>query len=158
MCRALSLANVPVCRYEDVQIIVAFCACVQWQRYLYHTTKALLAEYPTSYTNTLQLVDYQYFTQCRILPNPPTRNLHTPHTATRHKHGRAISRHRGTEKSVAPTDFSTSQWCITHRIRQNRLRCSGVRCVRCVQGSVRYLGIILHSLNILISTCYVHKV
>ena len=28
----------------------------------YHTTKALLAEYLTSYTNTLQLIDYQYFT------------------------------------------------------------------------------------------------
>ena len=28
----------------------------------YHTTKALLAEYLTSYTNMLQLIDYQYFT------------------------------------------------------------------------------------------------
>ena len=28
----------------------------------YHTTKALLAEYLTSYTNVLQFVDYQYFT------------------------------------------------------------------------------------------------
>ena len=99
-------------------LVVAFSACALCLLDLYHTTKALLAEYPTSYTNTLQLVDYQYFTQCRILPNPPTRNLHTPHTATRHKHGRAISRHRGTEKSVAPTDFSTSLWCTIHRIRQ----------------------------------------
>ena len=31
-------------------------------RDLYHTTKTLLAEYLTSYTNTLQLIDYQCFT------------------------------------------------------------------------------------------------
>ena len=124
----------------------------------YHTTKALLAEYLASYTNTLQLIDYQYFTQCKILSMPPTRNLHNPHTATRHKYGREISQHRGTEKSVAPTDFSTSLWRITHRIRQNRMRSSGVWCVRCMQESVRYFEIILHSWNLCISTCYVQKV
>ena len=47
-----------------------------------------------------------------------THNLHTPHAATRHKHGRLIPRHRGAEKSVAPTDSPTSLWCKTHRIRQ----------------------------------------
>ena len=59
-----------------------------------------------------------------MLLNPPTRNLHnlhTPYTATRHKHGRAVSRHRGVVKSVAPTDFPTSQWRTIHRIRRNRL-------------------------------------
>ena len=111
----------------------------------YHTTKALLAEYLTSYTNTLQLIDYQYFTQCKILSMPPTRNLHNPHAATRHKYGRVISQHRGTEKSVAPTDFSTSRWRNPHSIRPNRLRGGGVRCVRCMQGCVRYFEIILHS-------------
>ena len=75
----------------------------------------------------------------------PTRNLHTPHATTRHKHGRKISRHRGTEKSVAPIDCSTSLCRIIHRIRPNRLRGSGVRCVRCMQGCVRYFEIILHS-------------
>ena len=30
-------------------------------RDLYHTTKTLLAEYLTSYTNTLQLIGYQHF-------------------------------------------------------------------------------------------------
>ena len=111
----------------------------------YHTTKALLVEYLASYTNTLQLIDYQYFTQCKILSMLPTRNLHNPHVATRHKYGRVISQHRGTEKSVAPTDFSTSPWCNPHRIRPNRLHGSGVGCVRCMQGSVRYFEIILHS-------------
>nr|DAT11605.1 MAG TPA: hypothetical protein [Caudoviricetes sp.] len=57
-------------------------------------------------------------------------HLHTTytptHTATRHKHGRAISQHRGAEKSVAPTDFSTSLWRKTHHTRPNRLRGSGV--------------------------------
>ena len=78
--------------------------------YLYLTTKTLLVVYLTSYTNTLQFVDYQYFNQCKILQILPTRNLHTPHAATRHEHGRKISRHRGAEKSVAPTDSSTSLW------------------------------------------------
>ena len=144
-------------------LVLAFCACVWCLRFVlafsgtwppYHTTKALLAEYLTSYTNTLQLIDYQYFTQCKILSMPPTRNLHNPHAATRHKYGRRILRHRGTEKSVAPTKISTSLWRITHRIRQNRLRSSGVWCVRCMQESVRYFEIILHSWNICISTCY----
>ena len=78
----------------------------------------LLAEYLASYTNTLQLIECQYFTQCKILQIPLAHNLHTPHAATRHKHGRAISQHRGAEKSVAPTDFSTSLWRMIHRIRQ----------------------------------------
>ena len=86
----------------------------------------LHAEHLTSYTNTLQLIGYQHFYECKMLPNLPTRNLHTPHAATRHKHGRAVSQHRGAEKSVAPTDFSTSQWCTIHRIRQNQLRDSRV--------------------------------
>ena len=55
----------------------------------------------------------------------PARNLHNPHPATRHKHGRVTSQHRGAEKSVAPTDFSTSLCRKIHRIRQNRLRDSG---------------------------------
>ena len=62
--------------------------------------------------------------------------LHTLHTATRHKHERTISRHRGAETSVAPTDCSTSLWRKTRRIRPNRLRDSGVVRVRCMQGSV----------------------
>ena len=105
----------------------------------------LHTEYLTSYTNTLQLIGYQYFNQCKILQIPPTHNLHTPHATTRHKHGRQISQHRGAEKSVAPTDFSTSLWRMIHRIRQNRLRGSEVRCVRCMQGSVRCFELILHS-------------
>ena len=105
----------------------------------------LLAEYLASYTNTLQLIDCQYFTQCKILQISLAHNLHTPHAATRHEHGRRILRHRGTEKSVAPTDFSTSLWRMIHRIRQNRLRGSGVGRVRCMQGCVRYFEIILHS-------------
>ena len=96
----------------------------------------LLAEYLASYTNTLQLIDCQYFTQCKILQISLAHNLHTPHAATWHRYGRAISRHRGAETSVAPTDCSTSLWRIIHRIRPNRLRGSGVGCVRCMQGSV----------------------
>ena len=79
----------------------------------------LLAEYLASYTNTLQLIDCQYFTQCKILQIPPTHNLHNLHAATRHKHGRTILQHRGTEKSVAPTDFSTSLCRNPYRIRAN---------------------------------------
>ena len=105
----------------------------------------LLAEYLASYTNTLQLIDCQYFTQCKILQISLARNLHTPHAVTRHRYGRAISRHRGAETSVAPTDCSTSLWRIIHRIRPNRLRGSRVGCVRCMQGSVRYFEIILHT-------------
>ena len=75
----------------------------------------------------------------------PTHNLHTPHAATRHKHGRRILRHRGAEMSVAPTDSPTSLWCKTHRIQQNRLCGSGVRRVRCMHVSVRYFEIILHT-------------
>ena len=111
----------------------------------YNATIALYTEYLTSYTNALQLIGYQYFAQCKILQNPLTRNLHNLHAATRYKHGRAILRHRGTEKSVAPTEISTSLWRKTRRIRTNRLRDSGEGCVRCMQGSVRYFEIILHS-------------
>ena len=114
-------------------------------RDLYYTTKTLHAEYLTSYTNTLQLIEYQYFTQCKILQIPPTRILHDLHTATRHKHGRMTSRHRGAEKSVTPTDSSTSLWRKTHRIRQNRLQDNGVGCVRCMQGSVRCCQCHLHT-------------
>ena len=85
----------------------------------------LHTEHLTSYTNTSQLIGYQHFNQCKMLPNLLTRNLHTPHAATRHKHGRAVSQHRGAEKSVAPTDFPTSQWRTIHRIRQNQLRDGG---------------------------------
>ena len=92
----------------------------------------LLAEYLASYTNTLQLIDCQYFTQCKILQISLAHNLHTPHAATWYKHGRRILRHRGAETSVAPTDCSTSLWRIIHRIRPNRLRGSGVGCVRCM--------------------------
>ena len=50
-----------------LRLVVAFAACVLCLRLValgppYHTTKALLAEYLTSYTNTLQFIDYQYFT------------------------------------------------------------------------------------------------
>ena len=88
----------------------------------------LLAEYLASYTNTLQLIDCQYFTQCKILQISLAHNPHTPHAATRYKHGRRILRHRGAEKSVAPTDCSTSLWRKIHRIHPNRLRGSGVGC------------------------------
>ena len=97
--------------------------------------KNLHTEYLTSYTNTLQLIDYQYIAQCKMLQIPPTRNLHnlhTPHAATRYHHGRAILRHRGAEKSVAPTNFSTSLWRKPHRVQQNRLQGNGVGCVRCM--------------------------
>ena len=92
----------------------------------------LLAEYLASYTNTLQLIDCQYFTQCKILQISLAHNLHTPHAVTRYKHGRRILRHRGAEKSVAPTDCSTSLWRKIHSIHPNRLRGSGVGCVRCM--------------------------
>ena len=81
----------------------------------------LHTEYLTSYINTLQLIGFQYFNQCKILQIPPTHNLHNLHAATRHKHERRISQHRGAEKSVAPTDCSTSLWRIIRRIRPNRL-------------------------------------
>ena len=80
-----------------------------------------------------------------MLQKLPTRNLHNPHAATRHKHGRAVSQHRGVVKSVAPTDFPMSQWRTIHRIRQNRLRGCVVGCVRCMQGSVRYYKFHLHA-------------
>ena len=163
--------------------MVAFCGCVLWycfvisfsawarshvyaksakmkKLHLGHLPyyNILHTEHLTSYTNTLQLIDYQYFNQCKMLPNPPTRNLHNLHATTQHKHGRTIARHRGTEKSVAPTDFSACLWRKTHCIRQDWLRGSGVRCVRCMQGSVRCFEIILHSWNLCISTCYIQKV
>ena len=118
----------------------------------------LHTEHLTSYTNTLQLIGYQHFTQCKMLLILPTHNLHTLHAATRHKHGRAISQHRGAEKSVAPTDCSTSLWRKTHRIRPNRLGGSGVWCVRCMQGCVWYFEIILHTWNLCVSTRYIQKV
>ena len=105
----------------------------------------LHTEYLASYTNTLQLTDYQYFAECKMLQILPTHNLHTPHAAIRHKHGRVIPRHRGAERSVAPTDFATSLWCKIHRIRPNRLRDSGVGSVRYMQECVRYFEIILHT-------------
>ena len=137
------------------RLVVAFSDGVQWQRwvlesgacvyvlpksnnllkgsrresytwYLYLTTKTLHVVYLTSYTNTLQFIDYQYFNHCKMLQILPTHNLHNPHAATRHEHGRKISRHRGAGKSVAPTESSTSLCRKIHRIRQNRLRDSGV--------------------------------
>ena len=84
---------------------------------------------------------------------------YTPaHTATRHKHGRAISQHRGAEKSVAPTESPTSLWRIIHRIRPNRLGSSGVWCVRCMQGCVWYFELILHTWKLCVSTRYTQKV
>ena len=105
----------------------------------------LHTEHLTSYTNASQFIDCQHLTECKILQIPLTRNLHNLHAATRHKHGRAIARHRGAEMSVAPTDFSTSLWCNPRRIRPNRLCDRGEGCVRCMQGCVRYFDIILHS-------------
>ena len=76
-------------------------------------------------------------------------HLHATYTTLMLPHGTSTGgRHYGiggAEKSVAPTDCSTSLCRITRRIRPNRLRGSEVRCVRCVQGCVRYFGIILHS-------------
>ena len=118
----------------------------------------LHTEYLASYTNMLQLIDYQRFAECKMLQILPTHNLHTPHAATRHKHGRLIPRHRGAEKSVAPTDFSTSLWCIPHCIRPSQLRGSRGWSVRCMRGSVWYFELILHTWNLCISTCYIQKV
>ena len=118
----------------------------------------LHTKYLASYTNTLKLTDYQHFDECKMLQILPTHNLHTPHAATRHKHGRLIPRHRGAEKSVAPTDFATSLWCKIHRIRPNWLRDSGVGSVRYMQECVRYFEIILHTWNLCISPCYIQKV
>ena len=76
-------------------------------------------------------------------------HLHATYTTCTPPHdtstGGTVSRHRGAEKSVAPTNLSTSLCRITHRIRPNRLRGGGVGCVRCMQESVRYFEIILHS-------------
>ena len=132
-------------RFTEKQLFIKGARRKSGTQDLYYTTKTLLAKYLTSYTNTLQLIGYQCFIQCKILQIPPTRNLHNLHAATRHKYGRVISQHRGTEKSVAPTDFSTSLCRIIYCIRPNRLRGSWVRCVRCMQGCVRYFEIILHS-------------
>ena len=118
----------------------------------------LHTKYLASYTNALQLTDYQHLAECKMLQILPTHNLHTPHAATRHKHGRLIPRHRGAEKSVAPTESSTSLWRIPHRIRPSQLRGNGVWSVRCMQECVRYFEIILHSWNIWISARYVQKV
>ena len=88
--------------------------------------------------NALLSVRYYkfYLHTTYTLPTHYLHTLHILHTATRHKHERTISRHRGAETSVAPTDCSTSLWRKTHRIRPNRLRDSGVVRVRCMQGSV----------------------
>ena len=65
--------------------MVAFCGSGIFTilQILYYTTNTLLAEYLTSYTNSLQLIDCQCFTQCKMLQIPPTRNLHNSHVATR---------------------------------------------------------------------------
>ena len=88
--------------------------------------------------------------------------LHTTYTLHMLPHGSStgggVSRHRGAEKSVAPTGFPMSLWRIIHRIRPYWLHGSGVRCVRCMQGSVRYFEIILHSWNLCVSTYYAQKV
>ena len=102
-----------------LRFVVAFCGCVLWLRYLYYTTNTLLAEYLTSYTNTLQLIDYQCFTQCKMLQIPPTRNLHNSRCCHTDKHGRKMSRHRGAERSVAPTNCSASLCRIIYCIRPN---------------------------------------
>ena len=76
-------------------------------------------------------------------------HLHATYTTCTLPHGTSrggmTSRHRGAKMSVAPTDFSTSLCRIIYCIRTNQLRGSGEGCVRCVQGSVRYFEIILHS-------------
>ena len=46
----------------------------------------LHTEYLASYTNALQPIEYQYFTQCKMLPIPPAHILHNlmlPHGTTR---------------------------------------------------------------------------
>ena len=109
----------------------------------------LHAEHLTFYTNVLQLIDYQYFTQCKIQQIPPTHNLHTPHAATRHKHGRVISRHRGAEKSVAPTDCSTSLWrMIPLHTSKPTARQRGVMC-KMYAGECMILWTYLTLLNFL---------
>ena len=138
------LESVRMVTFHRKATIYKRCKTKKWYLGLLPYYKNLHTEYLASYTNTPQLIGYQHFTQCKMLQIPPTRILHNLHAATRHKHGRRILRHRGAEKSVAPTDSSTSLWRKTHRIRQNRLRGSGVGCVRCMQGSVRYFEIILH--------------
>ena len=48
--------------------------------------KNLHTEYLASYTNALQPIEYQYFTQCKMLPISPTHILHNhmlPHGTTR---------------------------------------------------------------------------
>ena len=88
----------------------------------------LHTEHLTSYTNTLQLIDYQYFNQCKILPNPPTHILHNLHATTQHKHGKAIPQHRGAEKSVAPTESSTSLCCKSTAYDKIDCEAAGVMC------------------------------
>ena len=134
----------------------------------YHTTTTYmpsilhltLTRRNTLAINALHCVRYcwYYLHTTYTQPTHNLHNLHTPQTATRYKHGRTKSRHRGAEKFVAPTDFPTSLWRISHRIRPNRLRGSRVGCVRCLQGCVWYFEIILHSWNIWISSCYARKV
>ena len=109
----------------DARRVAPIRGCVLWQRYLYYTTNTLLAEYLTSYTNSLQLIDCQCFTQCKMLQIPPTRNLHNSRCCHTDKHGRKMSRHRGAERSVAPTNCSASLCRIIYCIRPNRLRDRG---------------------------------
>ena len=47
----------------------------------------LHTEYLASYTNTLQLTDYQHFDECKILQILPTHNLHTTYTPHTLPHG-----------------------------------------------------------------------
>ena len=103
----------------------------------------ILTRYNSLIANTLLSVRYyqRHLHTTYTQPIQPTRNLHAPHAATWHRHGRAILRHRGIEKSVAPTNFSTSLWRKAHFIRPNRLCGSGMWCVRCMQGVCKMLWI-----------------
>ena len=56
--------SLPSCPTRDASppLELAFVGSVWCLRGLYYTTKTLHAEYLTSYTNTLQLIDYKHFT------------------------------------------------------------------------------------------------
>ena len=123
---------------------VAFCGCVLWLRYLYYTTNTLLAEYLTSYTNSLQLIDCQCFTQCKMLQIPPTRNLHNSHVATRTSTG-GRCHGIGEQKGLLLRQIVLRPYAVLSTAYVQTDCVTGGECVRCMQECVRYFEIILHS-------------
>ena len=88
-------------------------------------------------------------------------HLHTTYTTHMLPHGTSTGGWYlgiGEQKSLLLRQIILRPCGESRCIRQNRLRGSGVWCVRCMQGSVRYFELILHSWNICISTCYIQKV